>query len=728
MRAILFAIIGLLAASAAQAEFRHAGPGGGGGGGGTVNCPYTAVTIAAGYPPQDFCSAADPAALVQFPDFFYGASGKGTPGRASQSVSGLSNTPNSYILGDIFAHIAGFTLIVDSGVTTNMAVGQSLCDGNGRCAGGTGSNIQPGTYLTGGSGSSWTVSISQTVASQEMWAVVRPTYNVAGVDYPIGPTTTTFNDPVTNIPTGCTYYDGSAAHPFNQPGTLWWQTGTTTLDGVGGYIGTTDTLQSGPGFAPSPVLYCAPTTHPIDISGLNLGYVGGHSCTEIVTDYATKYKFPVSVHNNRIALDSAACANLINGNRWPNSYPGMVTGAGSSGAIPWPLIIYNNEFTMSANTPGIGEFFGAPHNPGTCGGQPNCGNNGAPPQRVSAMFPISLSSNCSTTTNCVAGDTCVLPNCTAMHALTFAFNYVHDIATHVFGVTGVSTGVVATTTYFDYYANFFHGWSMRCAAGHGEIANDNNNNVAYVGNVFWKSPGQESCDTAVLSANQGTVNHGNYIMDSNVLAINTSGGNFPVGASPSASVTVQSTSDPNPGLVTVNSIVGGYRSGGWESVGGQCTVMRGGGYEDSGACRSTLLAPNSGNSGGSYLATPVTGSPVTVTAHLTSGLANYFYSSNNAGTFYGPIQITNNWGDLTGITFDAWSLGNGTCTVPVIIGGNYNLTTGAALNSIQTLRSTGCCPATGGGVCSIARRSTPFPATPPIPSIPRPSPPWRRRH
>lgn len=70
------------------------------------------------------------------------------------------------------AHIAGTTLTVDSGPTSGaIAVGQFPA----------GVGITPGTWITAGSGSSWTVSASQTVASEAMTSMVTNTISGSAV-------------------------------------------------------------------------------------------------------------------------------------------------------------------------------------------------------------------------------------------------------------------------------------------------------------------------------------------------------------------------------------------------------------------------------------------------------------------------------------------------------------------------------------------------------------------
>lgn len=73
---------------------------------------------------------------------------------------GSANNP-----GAVFtAAIAGTTMTVSAVASGTIAIGQSIADATG--------NVLPGTVITAGSGSSWTVSISQTVGSESMSSFV----------------------------------------------------------------------------------------------------------------------------------------------------------------------------------------------------------------------------------------------------------------------------------------------------------------------------------------------------------------------------------------------------------------------------------------------------------------------------------------------------------------------------------------------------------------------------
>lgn len=73
---------------------------------------------------------------------------------------GSANTPEATITGAI----AGTTLTVSATASGTLAIGQTLLDDSGQ--------ILPGTTITAGSGTSWTVSKSQTVASETMYGAL----------------------------------------------------------------------------------------------------------------------------------------------------------------------------------------------------------------------------------------------------------------------------------------------------------------------------------------------------------------------------------------------------------------------------------------------------------------------------------------------------------------------------------------------------------------------------
>jgi hypothetical protein len=73
---------------------------------------------------------------------------------------GCINVPSATFSGSI----TGNALTVSSVASGSLAIGQYICDSSGE--------IISGTQITAGSGTSWTVSISQTVASETMFGVV----------------------------------------------------------------------------------------------------------------------------------------------------------------------------------------------------------------------------------------------------------------------------------------------------------------------------------------------------------------------------------------------------------------------------------------------------------------------------------------------------------------------------------------------------------------------------
>jgi hypothetical protein len=80
---------------------------------------------------------------------------------------GSNNAPSVVFVGSI----SGSTLTVSSISSGAVAIGQTLFDTTG--------NILPGTMVTGGSGSTWTVSVAQTVVTEAMTAAQATLYDVA---------------------------------------------------------------------------------------------------------------------------------------------------------------------------------------------------------------------------------------------------------------------------------------------------------------------------------------------------------------------------------------------------------------------------------------------------------------------------------------------------------------------------------------------------------------------
>ena len=86
---------------------------------------------------------------------------------ASHAYNGLvqSGTPAASVTGSI----SGTTLTVTATASGALAIGQVLY----------GANVLPGTYITAGSGNSWTVNQSQTVASISMTAFTAAAVGIA---------------------------------------------------------------------------------------------------------------------------------------------------------------------------------------------------------------------------------------------------------------------------------------------------------------------------------------------------------------------------------------------------------------------------------------------------------------------------------------------------------------------------------------------------------------------
>jgi hypothetical protein len=80
---------------------------------------------------------------------------------------GSINSPSAIFTGSI----SGTTLSVSAVASGTIAIGQTLDDSTG--------NVITGTQITGGSGSTWTVNNTQTVASEQMTAAVPTLFDVS---------------------------------------------------------------------------------------------------------------------------------------------------------------------------------------------------------------------------------------------------------------------------------------------------------------------------------------------------------------------------------------------------------------------------------------------------------------------------------------------------------------------------------------------------------------------
>lgn len=102
----------------------------------------------------------------------------------SIDVSSLNN-----VIASFTGSIAGDTLTVSS-VTGTIAIGQTVMDPQG--------DVAPGTVITAGAGLSWTVSVSQAVASQPM-TTSKPTLNSTSMTAAQVPTISSANIAVTLV-------------------------------------------------------------------------------------------------------------------------------------------------------------------------------------------------------------------------------------------------------------------------------------------------------------------------------------------------------------------------------------------------------------------------------------------------------------------------------------------------------------------------------------------------
>ena len=106
-------------------------------------------------------------ALLFASRFYAGIASLGSWAQIISVTMGCINIPSAQFTGSI----SGNTLTVSSVASGAVAIGQYLADSTG--------NIVSGTKITAGSGTSWTVSISQTVSSEAMVGVVANQNDVA---------------------------------------------------------------------------------------------------------------------------------------------------------------------------------------------------------------------------------------------------------------------------------------------------------------------------------------------------------------------------------------------------------------------------------------------------------------------------------------------------------------------------------------------------------------------
>lgn len=92
--------------------------------------------------------------------FYAGVASLGSWAQIVSITMGCINNPSAQFTGSI----SGNTLTVSSVASGSLAIGQFITD--------TAGNIVSGTQITAGSGTSWTVSIAQTVSSETMFGVV----------------------------------------------------------------------------------------------------------------------------------------------------------------------------------------------------------------------------------------------------------------------------------------------------------------------------------------------------------------------------------------------------------------------------------------------------------------------------------------------------------------------------------------------------------------------------
>lgn len=173
MLRLIAAALSILVAIPHALAWTHGGSGSSSGGGNAA-CPYGAAYA-------DGCAAAV-AANWQQPTFF------------TAYATTTNGQGQSYVSGTATGTISGTSLTV-SGVTTNANFTNAIQAGNTV----TGTGISAGCAIASGSGTSWTLNQAcGNVGPETVSFLVRPPWNVAGVDYPVGiPSSVTLKDPLT---------------------------------------------------------------------------------------------------------------------------------------------------------------------------------------------------------------------------------------------------------------------------------------------------------------------------------------------------------------------------------------------------------------------------------------------------------------------------------------------------------------------------------------------------
>lgn len=161
-----------------------------GGGGVVASCPFGVSA--------DGCTAG------QTDSSFSGLTAGGPPVTGTYTVQHADfftayapQAGQSYVGAVVNASISGTSLTVNSVTSGTVALNQNV----------TGTGIPNGVYIVSGTGP-YTLSQSLgTVSSEAMTLYRRPTWNVAGVDYPVGvrQSQVPLKDPTSPVISGCTY-------------------------------------------------------------------------------------------------------------------------------------------------------------------------------------------------------------------------------------------------------------------------------------------------------------------------------------------------------------------------------------------------------------------------------------------------------------------------------------------------------------------------------------------
>ena len=590
----------------------------GSGSGGVTACPYVASAGSDGCGSNISLDAATP----QSPTFF----NSGThAGYASQ-------TGQSYIDQTFTASISGTTLTVPSApnLTTCTAINCTISDDSGLVA--------KGTYIVANIDSTrWTVSKSQTVASETMASVRRPAHNVAGVDYHIGAYGSTFVDP----------YSIAANTTCTDPGS-----------GNRAWICPTSSPNGGP------VLHIyAGGASTYTVSNLNLSAVGGHKCTIIVLENGSTKD--IILDNLNIANEYTCTANV-------------------TAAAPGSVV--TNQF-IAARLPGsafpVNVTVSHVSYEGHSSWTDDCGSGTAGYCTI-----VGYGQSGATTTNMGSGKFNLIGNIEfSTKKLTVEYAYGHNMPSEKV----INSGGASDAAHMgeeDEYFNFFDTFLTRVPQGHGGCTN-----LSFIDLV---DHGYETCfaatsgsapKTAIDSTSQQTTTGTTYHIHDGVYVSNTVGGVSVLGESCSytmASGIITITSCPHavPGGIVLTS---GYNTGLGTQLSGstfQADCSSSGSPTGEGANE----CPGATSSGGYSNNTVGNGTSTSITMAYYQGAS--LYSPLHAASATSIIQ--NNFGDATGTSGNTFWSSPASCAASTF-SGNVSLTDGSAQNAWSPAgRGAGC--------------------------------------